>query len=75
MPKCDLIKLLNFIEVIPWHACSPVNLLHIFRTPFPNNTSGGTASVLIQLEKSPWGVLILSFFTKHLPTTASLQLP
>ena len=22
------------------HGCSPVNLLHIFRTPFPNNTSG-----------------------------------
>ena len=75
MPKCDLIKLLNFIELIPWHACSPVNLNHIFRTPFPNNTSGRTASVLMQLEKSPLGVLILSFFTKHLPTTASLQLP
>ena len=41
MPKCDLIKLLNFIELIPWHAYSPINLLHIFRTPFPNNTSGG----------------------------------
>ena len=23
------------------HGCSPVNLLHIFRTPFPKNTSGG----------------------------------
>ena len=22
------------------HGCSPVNLLHIFGTPFPNNTSG-----------------------------------
>ena len=22
------------------HGCSPVNLLHIFRTPFPRNTSG-----------------------------------
>ena len=22
------------------HGCSPVNLLHIFRTPFPKNTSG-----------------------------------
>ena len=22
-------------------GCSPVNLLHIFRTPFPSNTSGG----------------------------------
>ena len=22
-----------------WHGCSPVNLLHITRTPFPKNTS------------------------------------
>ena len=22
------------------HGCSPVNLLHIFRTPFPKNTPG-----------------------------------
>ena len=25
----------NFIEIAPQHGCSPVNLLHIFRTPFP----------------------------------------
>ena len=30
----------NFIEIAPWHRCYPVNLLHIFRTPFPKNTSG-----------------------------------
>ena len=36
-----LIKLLlNFIEIVLWYGCSPVNLLHIFRTPFPRNTSG-----------------------------------
>ena len=35
------IKLLcNFIEIALRHWCSPVNLLHIFRTPFPKNTSG-----------------------------------
>ena len=35
------IKLLyNFIGVALRHACSPVNLLHIFRTPFPWNTYG-----------------------------------
>ena len=29
------IKLLcNFIEITLQHGCSPVNLLHIFRTPF-----------------------------------------
>ena len=35
------IKLLcNFIEIKLWHRCSPVNFLHIFRIPFPRNTSG-----------------------------------
>ena len=30
----------NFIEITLGHGCSPVNLLHIFRIPFPKNTSG-----------------------------------
>ena len=35
------VKLLcNFIEITLRHWCSPINLLHIFRTPFPKNTSG-----------------------------------
>ena len=35
-----LIKLQsNFIEIALWHGCSPVNLLYIFGTPFPKNTS------------------------------------
>ena len=35
------IKLLcKFIENTLRHGCSPVNLLHIFRTPFTKNTSG-----------------------------------
>ena len=29
----------NFIEIKFWHGCSPVNLLHIFRKPFSQNTS------------------------------------
>ena len=29
----------NFIEITLRHGCSPVNLVHIFRTPFTNNTS------------------------------------
>ena len=33
MPKCDFNK-------VALHGCSPVNLLHIFGTPFPKNTSG-----------------------------------
>ena len=38
-----LIKLLcllcTFIEIALRHGCSPVNLLHIFKIPFPKNTS------------------------------------
>ena len=34
MPKCDFNKIAK-------HECSPVNLLHIFGTHFPMNTSGG----------------------------------
>ena len=30
----------NFIEITFWHEYSSVNLLYIFRTPFPKNTSG-----------------------------------
>ena len=30
----------NFIEITLRHECSPVNLLHIFRTPFLKNFSG-----------------------------------
>ena len=29
----------NLIEITLRHGCSPVNLLHIFKTPFPRNTS------------------------------------
>ena len=31
----------NFIEITLRHGCSPVNLRHILRTPFPRNTSRG----------------------------------
>ena len=30
----------NSIEITPRHGCSPVNLLHIFKTPIVKNTSG-----------------------------------
>ena len=30
----------NFTEITLWHGCSPVNLLHILRTLFLENTSG-----------------------------------
>ena len=36
------IKLLcKFIQIALWHGCSPVNLLHIFRTSFPRTPLGG----------------------------------
>ena len=34
-------NLCNFIEITLRHGCSPVNLWHIFRTPFCKNTYGG----------------------------------
>ena len=34
----------NFIEVTTRHECSSINLPHIFRTPFPGNTSEGLLS-------------------------------
>ena len=46
------IKLLwNLIEITLPHGCSPANLLHIFRTPFPENTFG---ELLLYLLGS-WG--------------------
>ena len=37
MPKCDFNKVVLQLR----HGCSPVNLFHIFRTPFSKNTFGG----------------------------------
>ena len=40
MPKCDLNQFISkFIEIPLQHGCSPANSLHIFRTPFQQNTS------------------------------------
>ena len=46
-------SLCNFIEIKLRHGCSPVNLLHIFRTPFIKNTYGGL------LLETPRGVFKL----------------
>ena len=43
--------LCNFIEIALRHECSPVNVLHIFGTPFPKNTSGG---LLVNLLAKGW---------------------
>ena len=42
--------LCNFIEIALRHGCSPVTLLHIFRTHFLKNSSGGL--LLNWLKKS-----------------------
>ena len=39
----------NFIEITLRHGCSPVNLLHIFRTPFFKNISGWLLLILIDV--------------------------
>ena len=45
MSKCDFNKVASkFIEIAHRHGYSPVNLLHIFRTPFYTNTLWRTAS-------------------------------
>ena len=37
---CQSMMLCNFIVNTFWRGCSPANLLHIFRTSNPKNTSG-----------------------------------
>ena len=43
----------NFIEITLRHGCSPVNLLHIFRTPFSRNTTGCLLLNLILIRENP----------------------
>ena len=45
MPECDFNKVASLR-----HGCSPVNLLHIFRTPFPKNTSEGLLLRVLERE-------------------------
>ena len=41
MPKFSFNKVAcKIIQIALWHECFPVNLLLIFRIPFPKNTSG-----------------------------------
>ena len=47
----------NFNEIAFRHGCSPVNLLHIFRTPFPKNTSWG---LFLQKYTQQYLILLLS---------------
>ena len=62
------VKLLcNFIEIALWHGCSPVNLLHIFRTLFSRNTSGwlllkNTIFSPQHLSRSTWTIRYIKQF-------------
>ena len=67
-PKCDFNS--NFIEITLWYGCSPVNLLHIFRTPFYKNTYGGLLLnsgrmllLLVRFSFSTDSMLIISSFS------------
>ena len=48
----------NLIEIALRHGCSPINLLHIFRTPFTKNTSGRPlllfSYIFEMLKKCKW---------------------
>ena len=52
----------NFIEITLRHGCSPVNLLHIFRTSFPKNTSGGLLLMLAFVDLIRWFCTFLQQF-------------
>ena len=55
----------NFIEIAVRYRCSPVNLLHIFRTRFSRNTPGRLLLFFIRLKRIS-KFLILFFFFQHL---------
>ena len=38
--ESDAVSIILYLEITLRHGCYPVNLLHIFRTPFSRNTSG-----------------------------------
>ena len=80
-------SLCNFFEITLWHRCSPVYLLHIFRTPFPKNTYGrlllaiitlfdGKASMIIYMLSNYylWDLQLFLFFACLRVTQKALQL-
>ena len=51
---------INFIEIRLRHGYSPLNLLHIFRTPFSTNISGGWLLLKV--------IITITFTVKHKKT-------
>ena len=59
--------LCNFIEINLWYGCSPVNLPHIFRTPFSRNTSGWLLLYYVPCTDSAYPFIIIkSCFINYL---------
>ena len=59
--------LCNFIEITLRHACFPVNLLHIFRTPFSKNTAGWLLLVMVknaEVYSNPWQISKMKLFER-----------
>ena len=52
----------NFIEITFRHGCSPLNLLHNFRTPFLKNTSGW---LLLKIYQSGEWLMNCFFLIKY----------
>ena len=42
-----------FIEITLWHGCSPVNSLHIFRTPFLRTLVEGWFEICLSVTTIP----------------------
>ena len=54
------------------YGCSPVNLVHIFRTPFPKNTSGWL--LLIHVRSHRLNCDVTNDFMRHLLSSKSIKL-
>ena len=72
----------NVIEIALLHGFSPVNLLHIFRTPFSQNTTGWLLLQYIwtdytKIQTDYWEkILLMSFLliTKLIPNGIDIQI-
>ena len=76
MPKCDFNKVSiklqsNFIEIAFRYGCSPVNLLHIFRMPFQQNTSKWLLLVILQNKE----ITVVELFAWLVSIIKALQNP
>ena len=67
MPKCDFNKVTK-------HGCSPVNLLHIFRTHFPKNTSGWLLLEILNIYFSRTLSTVQQHFFKKFILTAAFTI-